>query len=65
MERKDPPEKTITKQQTEATAAPREAHVASLSLAALQAHLEATLDGLSTDEAARRLTRYGSNELPE
>ncbi len=41
------------------------ADVASLPLAALQAHLDTTGDGLSTAEAARRLTRYGYNELPE
>jgi H+-transporting ATPase len=65
-ERKDPPVKIIKKQQhEEPTTAPREADMASLSLAALQARLDATPDGLSTDEAARRLTRYGPNELPE
>jgi H+-transporting ATPase len=58
--------KTIKKQQQEEHAtAPRQGDVTSLSLAALQARLDATLDGLSTAEAAHRLTRYGYNELPE
>ncbi len=58
--------KAIKKQrQEEPTTAPRQADVASLSLAALQARLEAPPGGLSTDEAARRLTHYGYNELPE
>ena len=57
--------KTIKKQHIEATAPPREGDVASLSLAALQARLDATPDGLSTAGAQERLTRYGPNELPE
>ena len=57
--------KTIKQQHTEAPAAPGQAELASLSLAALEARLEAPPDGLSTEEAARRLTRYGPNELPE
>lgn len=58
--------KAIKKQQQEEhPTAPRQGDIASLSLAALQARLDATLDGLSTDEAARRLTHYGYNELPE
>jgi H+-transporting ATPase len=57
--------KTIKKQQTEATASPRQGDVASLSLAELEAQLDATPGGLSTNEAARRLTHYGYNELPE
>jgi H+-transporting ATPase len=58
--------KAIKKQQQgEPTTSPQQANVASLSLAALQARLDATLDGLSTAEAERRLARYGPNELPE
>ncbi len=58
--------KAIKKQeQEEPGASLKQANVTSLSLAALQVHLEATLDGLSTAEAERRLTHYGSNELPE
>ena len=55
----------VKNQQTGATASPRQADVASLSLAELQARLEVTLDGLSTAEAEHRLAHYGYNELPE
>jgi H+-transporting ATPase len=57
--------KVIKKQQTEAKVSPRQGDVASLSLAALQAQLDATPDGLSAAEAQHRLIRYGPNELPE
>ena len=58
--------KTIKKQrQEEHTIASRQEDVAAFSLAALQVQLDATSDGLSTAEAACRLTRYGYNELPE
>ena len=58
--------KTIKKQRLEEpTTAPRQADIASLSLEALEARLDATHNGLSAEEAARRLTRYGPNELPE
>ena len=39
--------------------------LAKLSLADLQGRLGAPQDGLSQDEARRRLARYGPNELPE
>jgi H+-transporting ATPase len=57
--------KTIKIQHSDATVSPRQGDVASLSLEALQAQLDTTPGGLSTAEAARRLTRYGPNELPE
>ncbi len=57
--------KASKKQQTAAAASPRQEDVASLSLTALQTRLDATPGGLSTAEAARRLTHYGYNELPE
>jgi H+-transporting ATPase len=41
------------------------AQPADLSLAELKARLGASADGLSQDEAQRRLVQYGYNELPE
>jgi H+-transporting ATPase len=41
------------------------AQPADLSLAELKARLGASADGLSQDEAQRRLAQYGYNELPE
>ena len=39
--------------------------LAKLPLADLQGRLGAAPDGLSQDEAKRRLAQYGPNELPE
>ena len=50
---------------TEAPVSSQQEDIASLPLTTLQARLDATLDGLSVAEAQERLTRYGSNELPE
>ena len=47
------------------TVSSRQGDLASLSLAALQTHLDATQGGLSAAEAQHRLTSYGYNELPE
>jgi H+-transporting ATPase len=47
------------------SAQPDQAQPAALSLAELRTRLGASADGLSQDEAQRRLARYGYNELPE
>ncbi len=52
-------------QQAKPMPSAQQAEVASLSMAALQAHLGATLDGLSTAEAHTRLAHDGYNELVE
>ena len=56
----------MKKQQSQEQAASvQQTDAASLSLDALQTHLDATLDGLSTDEAHKRLAHFGPNELAE
>ncbi len=47
------------------SAQPAEAQPVALSLAELKTRLGASPDGLSQDEAQRRLAQYGYNELPE
>jgi H+-transporting ATPase len=47
------------------SAQPAEAQPATLPLAELRTRLGASPDGLSQDEAERRLVQYGYNELPE
>jgi H+-transporting ATPase len=43
----------------------REGDLARMPLPELRQQLETSLEGLSLDEAQRRLARYGYNELPE
>ncbi len=52
-------------QQAKPVPSARQAEITSLSLTALQAHLGATLDGLSTAKAHERLAHDGYNELTE
>jgi H+-transporting ATPase len=56
----------IKRQQQEArTVSAKQADLATLPLEALQERLSTTLHGLSTEQAQRRLSSYGPNELTE